>query len=968
MNYIVLSDGSFQKLQQEYQLYCSRYRHALQFDSYAREVLSYNGEYRLLDTRRQDPREQGWLYTMIGRDWVLTVREDLYHPGCLFALGARPLEDQERGERLGQTILLPGSWQVLTAQEAQALKPKGDGTLAGILRQVKAGAGEFHAFREKWAAWDLYNRKLSEREEARAKRSEAAVKKAVLENGRFTIHVEKWRKEYEEGLTLGAHFVGDREGWFTDLGPIEAVNAAAGLLEAPCGDGALLREILDGARGKMETVRTVDYGARARLRRQRQAMEKLFREETANPRLKSILMGAYDFPPLPDRAETAEAACGLFGSNLRQQEAYAGAVRAEDIYLIQGPPGTGKTTIITEIVKYAVQQGLQVLVSSETNIAVDNVLERVHSLEQVIPVRLGREERISQSALPFTPQNIARSILRETRERIAAMERGWENPDTIANALREEYRRKEEALRKEIASLRDRLPQGVDETQMLEQIARYEQLVLEINTLYDALEEERRLYRSLKGQEQELAARKASLEARIRLCGQEWKGRPEALKWADPHALRQELTQAEQALCAVQKQLRQNGCEAHSGAYQRKLRRSRKLREALAALVGEERPFMGYIHRLRELVCEIQDLERQCVGLREEAAEKIREALSAYDRKKALWERSATLRQAWREAVQGREVQQEIETIYLKKANVVFSTCTGFASRDNGAFADMEYDYVLIDEAAKCSLLDLLIPLAAGRKIILVGDHKQLYPIVELDSTDEEFTEEQLQAVREHILFKWLYEERVPAAYKTMLNRQYRMPPDIAEFVSNRFYGGDVLCEKEADGRALFWLDSEGSEECRRGSSYENPAEARLVLQLVRRLDQNAPAGRTLGIICTYRAQAELLRQELEQRGPERLDVECSTVDAFQGKEKHTVIFNLVRSSRMTAFGSDENRVNVAVSRAQERLYIVGSAAAVKRSRGGALRDLYDYTVSRGTVWRSQGGQENDSASIRGTI
>lgn len=79
--------------------------------------------------------------------------------------------------------------------------------------------------------------------------------------------------------------------------------------------------------------------------------------------------------------------------NPSQEEAVNKAFFTEDFLLVQGPPGTGKTTIIIEMLKLFLSQGKRVLISSQNNLAVDNVLEKCMK-EKVECIRLGREESI----------------------------------------------------------------------------------------------------------------------------------------------------------------------------------------------------------------------------------------------------------------------------------------------------------------------------------------------------------------------------------------------------------------------------------------------------------------------------------------------------------------------------------------------------------------------------------------------
>ena len=120
------------------------------------------------------------------------------------------------------------------------------------------------------------------------------------------------------------------------------------------------------------------------------------------------------------------------------------------------------------------------------------------------------------------------------------------------------------------------------------------------------------------------------------------------------------------------------------------------------------------------------------------------------------------------------------------------------------------------------------------------------------------------------------------------------------------------------------------------GTSYRNPAELGLIERLVTELDEvwskrqpNGPK-KDVGVITFYAAQQRELRQRLLDRSPEdrfeHLKIRVGTVDRFQGMERPIVIVSLVRNNRHgnIGFARRPERINVAFSRAQELLVIVG--------------------------------------------
>jgi hypothetical protein len=133
----------------------------------------------------------------------------------------------------------------------------------------------------------------------------------------------------------------------------------------------------------------------------------------------------------------------------------------------------------------------------------------------------------------------------------------------------------------------------------------------------------------------------------------------------------------------------------------------------------------------------------------------------------------------------------------------------------------------------------------------------------------------------------------------------------------------------------------------RGGSSLVNNIEADAIVKLLRFWDDD-PAfrpyldrtpGSTIGIICTYAAQRDLVRHRLRLSGISetmKASVTVGTVDGYQGKQNPIVVLSLVRNNDSgpeefrqrtitQGFMARPNRINVALSRAMDRLVIVGA-------------------------------------------
>ncbi|HEU5289538.1 MAG TPA: AAA domain-containing protein, partial [Cyclobacteriaceae bacterium] len=96
----------------------------------------------------------------------------------------------------------------------------------------------------------------------------------------------------------------------------------------------------------------------------------------------------------------------------KQIEAVIKTLTAKDLALIQGPPGTGKTTVIAEIIWQTIlnEPGAKVLITSQTNLAVDNALERIKGKQSIRPIRIGNTEKFENEGKVYSNERIKKWI------------------------------------------------------------------------------------------------------------------------------------------------------------------------------------------------------------------------------------------------------------------------------------------------------------------------------------------------------------------------------------------------------------------------------------------------------------------------------------------------------------------------------------------------------------------------------
>ena len=258
----------------------------------------------------------------------------------------------------------------------------------------------------------------------------------------------------------------------------------------------------------------------------------------------------------------------------------------------------------------------------------------------------------------------------------------------------------------------------------------------------------------------------------------------------------------------------------------------------------------------------------------------------------------------------------------LESASVVAATTASCGSR---IARTQSFDVAVVDEAGQLTEPGTLAAAVLADRLVLVGDHEQLPPVVRAE-TD-----------LERSLFERLIEVHPEAA--VTLTEQYRMAQRIQAFPAREFYddrlrpatpavAGQSLGDLPGvDPSALpahlrdpvAYVDPDGT-----ADGHTNPTEARAVAEIVAAYREAGLDPEQIGVIAPYRAQAG----EIDGHVPEGVAVD--TVDRFQGSSKEVIVLSLVATGRLEGpIFEDHRRVNVALTRAKKALVLVGDRAAL---------------------------------------
>lgn len=316
------------------------------------------------------------------------------------------------------------------------------------------------------------------------------------------------------------------------------------------------------------------------------------------------------------------------------------------------------------------------------------------------------------------------------------------------------------------------------------------------------------------------------------------------------------------------------------------------------------------------------------------------------------------------------ELELRIRHALFDNTRVVAATLAGTA---NPLLDGHHFHTLFIDEAAQALEAACWIAMARTDRVILAGDHCQLPPTVK--------SPEALRGGLGRTLMERLAATRPEAV--SLLTVQYRMKEELMRFSSDWFYGGRLQAAEETRrggvidelDSPLVWVDTDEADSMteendtmpaagdnRReqfvAASYGriNEYEARLTMKILRDYVTRIGTHRLLeesidiGVISPYKAQVQFLRGLVRRDDtlrPLRKAITVNTIDAFQGQERDVMVVSLVRANEEGQIGflSDLRRMNVAITRARLKLFIIGSASTL--CRHAFYRQLYKYCNKR---------------------
>jgi len=327
----------------------------------------------------------------------------------------------------------------------------------------------------------------------------------------------------------------------------------------------------------------------------------------------------------------------------------------------------------------------------------------------------------------------------------------------------------------------------------------------------------------------------------------------------------------------------------------------------------------------------------------------------------------------------------------IEEYSYVYSSTTGQSNqatkqKTNNKDEDVSFDTVIIDEAARVAPMDLLIAMVlAKRRIILVGDHRQLPHMVDedvikrSDLSENEYINESIFGYLKKRAKKLEEYDNIKRA--VTLDNQYRTHPMLGKFVSDNFYEkydeafasplgttiGKVedFYEQKLEGienTPTVWLDV-SNKECKEQRAWSRKCEAQRIIEYLKKwIFSEEGKELSFGVITFYRNQVEMINNLInkefskEQRDSFSQRLKVGTVDSFQGMEFDIVFLSVVRSRdtktindklkdyNLFGFLISKNRLCVSMSRQKKSLIVVGDKIFFESDRAkNDVTELYNF-------------------------
>ena len=279
------------------------------------------------------------------------------------------------------------------------------------------------------------------------------------------------------------------------------------------------------------------------------------------------------------------------------------------------------------------------------------------------------------------------------------------------------------------------------------------------------------------------------------------------------------------------------------------------------------------------------------------------------------------------------------------------------------------FDMVIVDEASQCNIAVSLVPILRGEHLMLVGDPQQLNPVIVLDEITNNILKKKYNVTDEYDYCKnSIYKTYLACdsvSDEVLLRSHYRCHKKIVNFNNKKYYNEKLqIMTQSKENNPLVYVDIQGAKPREKNTSINE------VEQIIEYCKMNKD--KSIGIITPFVNQRKLIEQKMKESGMG--NITCGTVHAFQGDEKDVILFSTAINDETSPktynwLKNNKELINVATSRAKEKLVVLSSMQNVQRlHRNNEEDDLYEliqYTRTNGESQISQKVAESRALGVK---
>ena len=318
--------------------------------------------------------------------------------------------------------------------------------------------------------------------------------------------------------------------------------------------------------------------------------------------------------------------------------------------------------------------------------------------------------------------------------------------------------------------------------------------------------------------------------------------------------------------------------------------------------------------------------------------------------------------------------------------------CTTLSMSKNFNLEAGYFDLAIVDEASQCNIAHILPVAYRAKRLLVVGDPNQLPPINQVgrktvDSIADMLEMKTILEMNSGLDFLdgsayFGFEKSIGIENVILLNEHYRCHPKIARWFNEAFYGNSLtvmtdISEMKNNMRGISWIDVDSpANRPTSQRSWINTGEINEAVGIIRNCIDN---GLSIGVVSPFSAQASAIARAVETEFSAEVlaevDFTAGTSHRFQGDERDTIIFSSCVAPGMSEQAAkwvekERNLINVAVSRARQRLVILGNPliAGLKCPTINSLRTFVQQVDDDGGNIRHRVDSESESRLLDAMI